>query len=88
MIDSSLLSLQNEWRKNTKIAAKHDAWSAMGKAITDADKNLRSSVLGESSVLEQELNYIAYDRIELEDRAKAMKLQGVDEWHRKSYDAS
>ena len=46
----------------------------MGGVVTDADKNVRSSVLGESFVWEQELHCIAYDRVELEDRAKAMKI--------------
>jgi hypothetical protein len=67
---------------------RHDAWNVMGKAVVvDADETLRNLALEERSLWEQELRYVMHDKQELEDRAEALKIQGVDKWYPKSQDA-
>jgi hypothetical protein len=67
--------------------ARYDVWNAMGKAIADADEELRNSVMGESALLQRELNHVGYARVELEKRAEMMKSQGVDKWYPRSHAA-
>lgn len=66
---------------------RQDAWNVMGKTIVDADETLRNLALEERLLWEQELRYVMHDKKELEDRAEALEIQGVDKWYPKSRDA-